>query len=122
MGKTYKLELEAEEKVSTEVTSRRKRNTLKLKKQDCLQNLSTGERDILPNKEMMKEGYSFDEIKSLFEAIIKRVNTFTPMESDVDITVPKIAAGSSKRDAKEELGQESSKRQKIGESSQQAKD
>ncbi|GJS28200.1 hypothetical protein Tco_0488820 [Tanacetum coccineum] len=58
-------------------------------------------------------GYSFDEIKSLFEAIIKRVNTFTPMESDVDITVPKIAAGSLKRDAKEELGQESSKRQKI---------
>ncbi|GJV51687.1 hypothetical protein Tco_1447428 [Tanacetum coccineum] len=45
-------------------------------------------------------GYSFDEIKSLFEATMKRVNTFTPMESDVDRTVPKIAAGSSKRDAK----------------------
>ncbi|GKE89828.1 hypothetical protein Tco_1567303 [Tanacetum coccineum] len=43
------------------------------------------------------------------------------MESDVDRTVPKIAAGSSKRNAEEELGQESSKRQKIGESSQQAK-
>ncbi|GJW24108.1 hypothetical protein Tco_0037919 [Tanacetum coccineum] len=53
---------------------------------------------------------------------MKRVNTFTPMESDVDRTVPKIAAGSSKRDAEEELGQESSKRQKIGESSQQAKE
>ncbi|GJW67429.1 hypothetical protein Tco_0121853 [Tanacetum coccineum] len=52
---------------------------------------------------------------------MKRVNTFTPMESDVDRTVPKIAAGSSKRNAEEELGQESSKRQKIGESSQQAK-
>ncbi|GJT88323.1 hypothetical protein Tco_1070040 [Tanacetum coccineum] len=35
--------------------------------------------------------------------------------------VSKIAAGSSKRNAEEELGQESSKRQKIGESSQQAK-
>ncbi|GKE43540.1 hypothetical protein Tco_1470824, partial [Tanacetum coccineum] len=56
-------------------------------------------------------GYSFDEIKSLFEATMKRVNTFTPIESDVDRTVPKIAAGSSKRDAEEELGQESSKRQ-----------
>ncbi|GJR76125.1 putative ribonuclease H-like domain-containing protein [Tanacetum coccineum] len=67
-------------------------------------------------------GYSFDEIKSLFEATMKRVNTFTLMESDVDRTVPKIAAGSSKRDAEEELGQESSKRQKIGESSQQAKE
>ncbi|GJX58900.1 hypothetical protein Tco_0290290 [Tanacetum coccineum] len=44
-------------------------------------------------------------------------NTFTPIESDVDRTVPKIAAGSLKRDAEEELGQESSKRQKISESS-----
>ncbi|GKB06399.1 putative ribonuclease H-like domain-containing protein [Tanacetum coccineum] len=58
-------------------------------------------------------GYSFDEIKSLFEGTMKRVNTFTPMESDVNRTVPKIATGSSKRDAKEELDQESSKRQKI---------
>ncbi|GJX35415.1 hypothetical protein Tco_0246972 [Tanacetum coccineum] len=66
-------------------------------------------------------GYSFDEIKSLFKATMKRVNTFTPMESDVDRTVPKIAVRSSKRDAEEKLGQESSKRQKIGESSQQAK-
>ncbi|GJR32063.1 hypothetical protein Tco_1108295 [Tanacetum coccineum] len=67
-------------------------------------------------------GYSFDEIKSLFEATMKRVNTFTPMKSDVDKTVPKIAAESSKRDAEEELGQESSKRQNIGESPQQAKE
>ncbi|GJT08155.1 hypothetical protein Tco_0842617 [Tanacetum coccineum] len=58
-------------------------------------------------------GYLFDKIKSLFKATMKRVNTFTPMESDVDRTVPKIATGSSKRDAKEELDQESSKRQKI---------
>ncbi|GJW30976.1 hypothetical protein Tco_0047851 [Tanacetum coccineum] len=43
---------------------------------------------------------------------MKRVSTFTPMESDVDITVPKIAAGSSKRAAEEELGQQSSKKQK----------
>ncbi|GJW46892.1 hypothetical protein Tco_0078538 [Tanacetum coccineum] len=48
-------------------------------------------------------GYSFDEIKSLFEATMKRVNTFTLMESDVDRTVPKIAAGSTKRVAEEEL-------------------
>ncbi|GJW90049.1 hypothetical protein Tco_0167602 [Tanacetum coccineum] len=58
-------------------------------------------------------GYSFDEIKVLFEATMKRVNTFTPMESDD--TVPKVVARSSKRSAKEELGEESSKRQKIGE-------
>ncbi|GKE54240.1 hypothetical protein Tco_1489396 [Tanacetum coccineum] len=44
---------------------------------------------------------------------MKRVNTFTPMESDD--TVPKVVAGSSKRSAEEELGEESLKRHKIGE-------
>ncbi|GJW65475.1 hypothetical protein Tco_0117359 [Tanacetum coccineum] len=49
-------------------------------------------------------GYSFDEIKVLFEATMKRVNTFTLMESDD--TVPKVVIGSSKRSAEEELGEE----------------
>nr|GEV98070.1 hypothetical protein [Tanacetum cinerariifolium]GEZ17574.1 hypothetical protein [Tanacetum cinerariifolium] len=60
---------------------------------------------------------SFDELKNLFKATIKRVKTFTPIESDVDKTIPNIADESSKRAAKEELEQESSKRQKTGESS-----
>ncbi|GKE22020.1 hypothetical protein Tco_1433532 [Tanacetum coccineum] len=58
--------------------------------------------------------------KVLFEATVKRVNTFTPMESD-DI-VPKVVAGSSKRSAEEELGEECSKRQKIGEGSKPAEE
>ncbi|GJS76553.1 hypothetical protein Tco_0726434 [Tanacetum coccineum] len=66
-------------------------------------------------------GYSFDEIKTLFETTIRRVNTFVPMESEVDRAVPKLAAGSSKRDA-EELDQESSKRQKTSESSELAEE
>ncbi|GJX88672.1 hypothetical protein Tco_0340686 [Tanacetum coccineum] len=49
-------------------------------------------------------GYSFDEIKVLFEATMKRVNTFTLMESDD--TVPKVVARSSKRSTEEELGEE----------------
>ncbi|GJR66163.1 hypothetical protein Tco_0012228 [Tanacetum coccineum] len=64
--------------------------------------------------------YSFDEIKVLFEATVKRVNTFTPMESDD--RVPKVIAGSSNRSAEEELGEESSKRQKIGEESEPAEE
>ncbi|GJV72487.1 hypothetical protein Tco_1492482 [Tanacetum coccineum] len=56
---------------------------------------------------------SFDEVKELFETTMKRVNTFTPMKSND--TVPKVVAGSSKIDAEQELNQESSKRQKIGE-------
>ncbi|GKF81701.1 hypothetical protein Tco_0240303, partial [Tanacetum coccineum] len=65
-------------------------------------------------------GYSFDEIKVLFEATVKRVNTFTQIESD-DI-VPKVIVGCSKRSAEEELGEEISKRQKIGEESEPAKE
>ncbi|GKD69360.1 hypothetical protein Tco_1323450 [Tanacetum coccineum] len=51
---------------------------------------------------------SFDEIKDLFETIMKRVNTFTPVESDD--TIPKVVAESSKRDAEQELNQEKLKR------------
>ncbi|GKD85093.1 hypothetical protein Tco_1356247 [Tanacetum coccineum] len=67
-------------------------------------------------------GYSFDEIKTLFETTIRKVNTFVLIESEVDRAVPELAARSSKRDAKEELNQESSKRQKTGESSKLAEE
>ncbi|GKC43164.1 hypothetical protein Tco_1060886 [Tanacetum coccineum] len=63
-------------------------------------------------------GYSFDEIKTLFETTMRKVKTFVPIESEVEREVPELAAGSSKRDAEEELDQESSKRQKTGESSE----
>ncbi|GJZ02759.1 hypothetical protein Tco_0520720 [Tanacetum coccineum] len=43
-------------------------------------------------------------------------------ESEVDRAVPKLAAGSSKRDAEEELDQESSKRQNTNESSELAEE
>ncbi|GKC35440.1 hypothetical protein Tco_1047824, partial [Tanacetum coccineum] len=67
-------------------------------------------------------GYSFDEIKALFETTMRRVNTFVPMESDVDRTILELAGGSLKRPAEKELDQESSKRQKTGESSELAKE
>ncbi|GJY55860.1 hypothetical protein Tco_0454975 [Tanacetum coccineum] len=51
---------------------------------------------------------------------MKRVNTFTPMKSDD--TVPKVVAGSLKIDVEQELNQESSKRQKIGEGSEPAEE
>ncbi|GKE46753.1 hypothetical protein Tco_1478011, partial [Tanacetum coccineum] len=67
-------------------------------------------------------GYSFDEIKALFETTMRRVNTFVPMESEDDKAVPELATRSSKRDAELELNQESSKRQKMGESSELAEE
>ncbi|GKB43969.1 hypothetical protein Tco_0888911 [Tanacetum coccineum] len=63
---------------------------------------------------------SFDEVKELFKTTMKRVNTFTPIESDD--TALKVVAGSSKRDTEQELNQESSKRQKIGEGLEPAKE
>ncbi|GKA76098.1 hypothetical protein Tco_0782476 [Tanacetum coccineum] len=63
---------------------------------------------------------SFDEVKELFETTMKRVNTFTLMESGD--TVPKVVAGSSKIDDEQELNQESSKRQKIGQGSELAEE
>ncbi|GJT57301.1 putative ribonuclease H-like domain-containing protein [Tanacetum coccineum] len=63
------------------------------------------------------KGYSFDEIKNLFKTTMRRVHIFFSIESEIERVIPELAAGSSKRDAKEELDQESSKRQKIGESS-----
>ncbi|GKB26118.1 hypothetical protein Tco_0865519 [Tanacetum coccineum] len=56
------------------------------------------------------EVYSFDEIKTLFETTMRKVNTFVPIKSEVDKAVPELAAGSSKRAAEEELDQESTRK------------
>ncbi|GKF68901.1 hypothetical protein Tco_0198580, partial [Tanacetum coccineum] len=56
---------------------------------------------------------SFDEIKELFETIMKRVKDFVPMESGR--LVPKISTGSSKRTVETELDHEGSRRQKTNE-------
>nr|GEY95757.1 hypothetical protein [Tanacetum cinerariifolium] len=53
---------------------------------------------------------------------IKKVNTFVSIEIEVDRAVLELAAGSSKRDAEEELDQGGSKRQKTGESSELVKE
>nr|GEV79081.1 hypothetical protein [Tanacetum cinerariifolium] len=65
-------------------------------------------------------GYSFDELKTLFETTMRRVNTFVPMESEVDRVVSEFAARSLKSGAEEELDQGSSKRKKTSESSKLA--
>ncbi|GKB54096.1 hypothetical protein Tco_0904849 [Tanacetum coccineum] len=49
---------------------------------------------------------------------MRRVHTFVLIESESERVIPELAAGSSKRDAEEELVQESSKKQKTGESSE----
>nr|GEU95988.1 hypothetical protein [Tanacetum cinerariifolium] len=74
-------------------------------------------------------GYSFDEIKTLFETTMRRVNTFVPMDTKDRRGVPELVADSSqatiredggtKRVEEEELGHQSSKKQKSGELSQE---
>ncbi|GKA20374.1 putative ribonuclease H-like domain-containing protein [Tanacetum coccineum] len=59
------------------------------------------------------KSYSFDEIKNLFETTMGRVHTFVPMDSESERVILELADGSSKRDAEEELVQESSKRQVV---------
>ncbi|GJU85659.1 hypothetical protein Tco_1293205 [Tanacetum coccineum] len=60
--------------------------------------------------------YSFDEIKNLFETTIRRVHTFVPIDNEIERAILESTTESSKRDAEEEVAQESSKRQKTGES------
>ncbi|GJS74361.1 hypothetical protein Tco_0707202 [Tanacetum coccineum] len=50
--------------------------------------------------------YSFDEIKNLFETTMRRAHTFVPMDSEIKRAIPVLTAGSSNRDAEEELAQE----------------
>ncbi|GJR54985.1 hypothetical protein Tco_1405506, partial [Tanacetum coccineum] len=83
---------------------------------ELAQRLQAEEREMYIEAEqarMLLRGYSFDEIKTLFETTIRRVNTFVPIESKVDRAVPELAARSLKRDAEEELDQESSKRDDL---------
>ncbi|GJX68056.1 hypothetical protein Tco_0303783 [Tanacetum coccineum] len=78
--------------------------------EELAQRLQAEEREIYTEAEqaimLQLRGYSFDEIKTLFETTMRRVKTFVPMESKVDRAVPELAAESSKRDAEEELDQE----------------
>ncbi|GKE05342.1 hypothetical protein Tco_1397360 [Tanacetum coccineum] len=67
-------------------------------------------------------GYSFNDIKALFETTMRRVSTFVPIDSEDDKAVPELAGESLKRHAEEKLDQEISKRQKIGESSRLAEE
>nr|GFB02491.1 hypothetical protein [Tanacetum cinerariifolium] len=62
---------------------------------------------------MLLRRYAFNELKTLFEITMRRVNIFVPMESEVDRAVLEFAAGSSKRGGKEELDQGSSKRDEL---------
>ncbi|GJU03611.1 hypothetical protein Tco_1113949 [Tanacetum coccineum] len=114
--------LRAEEQRRKSPTKTQKRNLM-----------STYLKNMAGYKNTQMKNRSFEQIQMLFEKEKKRVNIFVDMdaelvkgsetiESKVDRAVPELAAESSKRDAEEELDQESSKRQKIGESSELAEE
>nr|GEV73838.1 hypothetical protein [Tanacetum cinerariifolium] len=65
---------------------------------------------------MLLKKLSFEEIKELFEATMRRIQDFVPMEREGDKEVSKfVGAEGLKRDAEEELDQGSSKKQKTDE-------
>ncbi|GJU51896.1 hypothetical protein Tco_1221451 [Tanacetum coccineum] len=120
--KKYFARLRAKEQRRKPPTKTQKRNLMST----YLKNMAGYKHTQLKNK-------SFEEIQMLFEKEMKRVDIFLDMdaefvkgsetiESKVDRAVPKLAARSSKRAAEEELDQESSKRQKTGESSELAEE
>ncbi|GKE26462.1 hypothetical protein Tco_1441846 [Tanacetum coccineum] len=120
--KKHFARLRAEEQRRKPPTKTQKRNLM-----------STYLKNMAGYKNTQLKNRSFEEIQMLFEKEMKRVNIFVDMdaelvkgsetiESEVDRAVPELAAGSSKRDAEEELDQESSKRQKTGESSELAEE
>nr|GEW22823.1 hypothetical protein [Tanacetum cinerariifolium] len=63
--------------------------------------------------------YSFDELKKLFEATMRRVNTFVPIETEAHRVLSELEGETTKRATEEELVQESSKKQKPDDLSQE---
>ncbi|GJX43737.1 hypothetical protein Tco_0260413 [Tanacetum coccineum] len=117
------LDEEERKRIAQGYKQKKEKNTLKLKKQDCLQNLSTREKDILPNKELKKGGTSHShKLNRELISTMRRVGAFVPMETEIRREVHELAAGSSKKDAKEELDQGSSKRQNTSENSEPAEE
>ncbi|GKA32473.1 hypothetical protein Tco_0718840 [Tanacetum coccineum] len=112
---TFKLELKLMKSLHRDYNQRKERCTLKLKKQDCLQSLSMRERDTLLHKELKKRETSHSH---KLNRGLTCLNISRTWESESEGVIPELTARSSKRDAKEELVQESSKRQKTGESSE----
>ncbi|GJX69665.1 hypothetical protein Tco_0305392 [Tanacetum coccineum] len=127
-GKAQRLQEQFDKEERQRITSVHKEaSTFKPKEWDNMQAQIEADEDLayrdnFPYKELNKGGTDLSHRlnKVLFEATVKRINSFTPMENDD--TVPKVVARSSKRSAEEELGEESSNRQKIGERSEPAEE
>ncbi|GJZ23979.1 hypothetical protein Tco_0561438 [Tanacetum coccineum] len=106
----FKLELKLMKSLHKDYNQRKERGTLKLKKQDCLQSLSMRERDTLLHKELKKGETS--HLHKLNRGLTC-LNISRTWESESERVIPELAAGSSKRDAEEEIVQESPKRLKT---------
>ncbi|GJZ91246.1 hypothetical protein Tco_0663173 [Tanacetum coccineum] len=137
------ISIEERSKLFVELMNERKKHFARLRAEEQRRKLptktqkrnlmSTYLKNMVGYKHTQSKNKSFKEIQMLFEKEMKRVKIFIDMdaklmkgsetiESEVDRAVPELAAGSSKRDAEEELDQESYKRQKTGESSKLAEE
>ncbi|GKB14797.1 hypothetical protein Tco_0848720 [Tanacetum coccineum] len=118
-------------KLAQRIQAKERENTLKLKKQDCLQNLSTREKRYFaqqraeerrnkPLTQAQQRTYmsnyikhmgshtlqqlkrlSFDELKNLSEVTMRRVGAFVPIETKIRREVPELAPEKPAEESKE---------------------
>ncbi|GKE22817.1 hypothetical protein Tco_1434329, partial [Tanacetum coccineum] len=78
--------------------------------EELVQRLQAKEREMYTKAEQARmlqlRGYSFDEIKNLFEITMRRVHTFVLMESEIEKTGESSKPAEKPKDKEEELSQE----------------
>ncbi|GJV16931.1 hypothetical protein Tco_1362254 [Tanacetum coccineum] len=108
------LTIEERSNLFVELMNERKKHFARLRAEEQRRKppTITQKRNLMSTYLKNMAGYKHTQLKN--KKLVKGSET---LESEVDRVVPELAAGRSKRDAEEELDQESSKRQKTGESS-----
>ncbi|GJT76145.1 hypothetical protein Tco_1042870 [Tanacetum coccineum] len=111
--------IEERSKLFLELMNERKKHFARLKAEEQRRKppTKTQKRNLMSTYLKNMAGYKHTQLKNK-----KLVKGSELIKSEVDRAVPELASGSSKRDAEEELDQESSKRQKTGESSELAEE
>nr|GEZ14873.1 hypothetical protein [Tanacetum cinerariifolium] len=113
LGQTQIARIEADEELTQKLQAEEREKYSEVDQAKMLIDLINKKRYFA--KQKLKK-LSFDEIKELFEATMRSIIDFVPIESEDDKAVPKLAeARSSKRDSEEELEHKGSKKQKTSE-------
>ncbi|GKD11441.1 hypothetical protein Tco_1191126 [Tanacetum coccineum] len=113
------LTIEERSKLFVELMNERKKHFARIRAEEQKRKppTKTQKRNLMSTYLKNMAGYKHTQLKN--KKLVKGCET---IKSEIDRAVLELAAGSSKRDAEEELDQESSKRQKTNESSELAEE